>query len=148
MSKKIFALLAFFLSVALYAQNGNADAILGTYLSTSGKDVYKVKVVKLPDNTFEAAIFWVENPYNPDGSLRLDLKNPNKALRSTPLNKAVLFTGLQYDAKKQLWSGTKIYDPKRGIHAKMTAQFENPEKLVIKGTLMGITETVIWTKQN
>ena len=59
----------------------------------------------------------------------------------------VIFSGLQYDAKKTHWSGTKIYAPDRGISVKMTAKFEKPGTLVVRGTVLGIGEKVTWVKQ-
>lgn len=148
MKKTIIAILALFLSLALHAQNDKGDNIIGTYLSHSGKDTYKVSVVKLADGSYKASICWLADTYDADGTLRTDKKNPDKQLRNTPLDKVVLFSGLKYDAAKQNWSGTKIYDPNRGLSAKMIAWFTAPGKLSVRGSLMGISETVTWTKQD
>lgn len=148
MKRILFALIALLLSLSAFGQNGKADQIVGTYLYGSGEDAYKVKVVKLADGTYEGRPCWLASSYYADGKVRTDVKNPKKELRSTPLDKIVLFSGLQYDAKKQQWSETKIYDPNRGISAKMTARFEKPGILIIRGTLMGFSESVTWIKQD
>ena len=63
------------------------------------------------------------------------------------MDKVVIFTGLKYDAEKQHWTGAKIYDPGRGIRVKMTAKLEGPGKLVVRGTVLGIGESVTWIKE-
>ena len=148
MKKTILAITALFLLLALHAQNDKGDNIIGTYLSHSGKDTYKVSVVKLADGSYKASICWLADRYDANGKLRTDSKNPDKQLRSNPLDKVVLFSGLKYDASKQNWSGTKIYDPTRGLSAKMTAHFTSPGTLSVRGTLLGISETATWSKQD
>ena len=63
------------------------------------------------------------------------------------MEKTVLFKGLAYDKDKKQWSGAKIYDPDRGISVKMTAKFENAGTLTIRGTVLGIGESVNWKKE-
>ena len=134
-------------ALSLSAQNDRADAILGTYRAVNGTDEYRARVTQSPDGTFKGQIIWIKNPYNADGTLILDTKNPDKALRSTPCNQIVLFSGLKYDAEKQRWGEAKIYDPKRGIRAHMTAAFDGPKTLKIRGSLLGISETEVWHKE-
>jgi uncharacterized protein (DUF2147 family) len=148
MKKIIVALCALFLSLLAFAQNDKADNIIGTYLCGKGQSAYKVKIVKLTDGTYKGSICWVANPYDENGKIATDTKNPKKELRNTPMDKVVLFKGLQYDAEKQNWSGVKIYDPNRGINVKMTAKFESPGTLVVRGTVLGIGESVNWIKQD
>ena len=148
MNKILFALCALFVSLSAVAQNDKADNILGTYLAGKGNDAYKVQITKLSDGSYKGTVCWVANLYGPDGKAYTDTKNPNKALRDTPMDKVVLFTGLKYDAKKQQWSDTKIYDPNRGISVKMTAKFEGAKTLVVRGTVLGIGESVSWAKQD
>ena len=50
------------------------------------------------------------------------------------------------DAKGNKILDTKIYDPQRGIRAKLTAWFTADGRLALKGSLFGISETVYWTK--
>ena len=58
----------------------------------------------------------------------------------------MLFSGLKYNAKKHRWDGTKIYDPQRGMRAKMTAEFKEDGKLEISGSVLLISESVLWEK--
>ena len=150
-AKKLFMMLAIMLmggqmTMAQNALNNNGDNIVGTYESTQNGDRFKAKIEKLKDGTYRAQVFWVENDKDANGNKRLDEKNPDKSLRSTPADRIVLFSGLKYDAKKKEWNGTKIYDPQRGIRAKMTASFEKDGRLKLTGSVLLISESVYWKR--
>jgi DNA invertase Pin-like site-specific DNA recombinase len=81
-----------------------------------------------------------------DGNKRLDTKNPDKSLRNTPCDRIILFSGLQYNADKKCWDGTKIYDPQRGIKARLTVTFEKDGRLRLKGSVFAFSESVYWKK--
>lgn len=149
--KSILMLLAVMLmgcsmSFAQNALNNNGDNIVGTYESTQNGDRFKAKIEKLKDGTYRGQVFWMENDKDAKGNKRLDEKNPDKSLRSTPADRIVLFSGLKYDAKKKEWNDTKIYDPQRGVRAKMTACFDKDGSLAITGSVLMIRETVHWKK--
>ena len=147
MKKIMLALCAFLVSFITYAQNDKADNILGKYFSTQGKDSYRVQITKQSDGTYKGTIYWLSDPYEKDGSISLDKKNPDKSLRNTPMDKVVLFSGLSYNKEKKQWDGAKIYDPQRGISVKMTARFEDAGTLIIRGTVLGIGESISWKKE-
>ncbi|MBR5923824.1 MAG: DUF2147 domain-containing protein [Bacteroidales bacterium] len=147
MKIKLFALTALFFSLSLMAQNNNADSIIGIYQNGSGKDAYKVQISKKADGSFKGAVCWMAEVKDANGKMKTDVKNPDKALRNVPLDKVVIFDGLKYDPVKKQWSDAKIYDPDRGIRVKMTAKFEGAKTLVVRGTVLGIGESVSWTKE-
>ena len=146
MKRIILTLAAAFAALSLFAQNNKADNIVGIYNAGAGKDAYKVKIEKMPDASYKASICWLADPYDADGKISTDTKNPDKSLRSTPMDKVVLISGLKYNSEKQRWDGAKIYDPQRGIKVNVTLSFENSKKLNVRGTVMGIGETVTWTR--
>ena len=147
MKKFLLAASALLLSLGLFAQNNNANNILGTYNCGTGIDAYKVKITAQADGTYKGTVCWVADRLDENGKVKTDTKNPDKSLRNVPMDKVVVFSGLKYDSEKQNWSGAKIYDPGRGIKVKMTAKFEGPGKLVVRGTVLGIGESVTWTKE-
>ena len=134
------------MSFAQNALNNNGDNIVGTYESTQNGDRFKAKIEKLKDGTYRGQVFWMENDKDAKGNKRLDEKNPDKSLRNTPADRIVLFSGLKYDAKKKEWNDTKIYDPQRGMKAKMTAAFDKDGRLKITGSVLLISESVYWKK--
>lgn len=150
-AKKLFMMLAIMLmggqmTMAQNALNNNGDNIVGTYESTQNGDHFKAKIEKLKDGTYRGQMLWLENDKDADGNKRLDEKNPDKSLRNTPADRIVVFSGLKYDAKKKEWNGTKIYDPQRGVRAKMEASFAADGRLKITGSVLVISETVYWRK--
>ena len=150
MKKTFFTLFALFLGMVAFAQtkgnNAVGTSIIGDYEAVQGEDHFKVHITKNADGTFKGQIFWVEVDKDANGNKKLDDKNPDKSLRKTPADQVVLFDGLQYDAASKVWNGTKIYDPQRGIRAKLTCEFQADGKLQLKGTVLGIGEKVYWTK--
>ena len=146
MKRFILAICALFASICLFAQNDKADSIVGNFQFGSGIEAYKLKISKLADGTYEGAVYWVADILDKDGNKYKDVKNPDKSKRDNPLDQTVLFSGLRYDSAKKIWGGTKIYDPQRGIRAKMTAEFKDEKTVVVTGTLLGFTEKVEWVK--
>lgn len=132
--------------MAQIALNNKADNIVGTYSGKQGDDNFKAKIVKLSNGTYRGQVIWLEHDRDTQGRKILDTKNPDKSLRSKPADQIILFSGLKYDAKKHRWDNTKIYDPQRGLKANMIAEFTADGNLRIKGSLMGISESVYWSK--
>ena len=126
--------------------NDNADNIVGEYLTDRGGSKSKVRITKNTDGTYDAQVFWVENPYDKDGKKRKDEKNPDKELRNVDVDQIVIVKGLKYDAKNKEWGGAKIYDPTKGMRVNATAQFETADKLKLRGTILGMGVTLYWTR--
>jgi uncharacterized protein (DUF2147 family) len=146
--KKFLMVLAVLLGGALgvSAQNDKADNIIGTYICGTGLDAYKVKIFKEADATYTVQVIWVADRVDKNGKVYLDDKNPDKALRSTPIDQVVLIRGLKYIPAKKHWGDAKIYDPNRGIRVKATLSFDSPTVLKVRGTVLGIGETEVWTR--
>ena len=147
MKRLILLIASLMMCVGLLAQNDRADNIVGIYSGGIGRDAFKASIEKAPDGTFRGHVIWVAERYGKDGRLRLDARNPDKSLRDTPIDEIVLFKGLKYNPGKQQWDGTKIYDPNRGIRANVSIKFDGAKTLKIRGSLLGISETEIWTKE-
>ena len=151
--KKILMLLAITIMCGQFAMaqgalNDKADNIVGTYEGEQNGDRFKAKIEKMSDGTYRGQVIWLEHDSDKNGNKILDTKNPNKKLRNTPCDRIVLFSGLKYDAGDKEWNGTKIYDPQRGMRAKMTARFEKDGRLRLRGSVLDIGESVYWTKIN
>lgn len=145
MKKIIVFALSLFTAAGLFAQN--ADDIIGKYHSTQGNDEYKVEVTKKADGTYKAQLFWVKDPIDhATGKVSLDPKNPDKSLRGVRCDRIVLIDGLHFNAEKKQWDKAKIYDPQRGIKVSATAKFVPDGRLSIRGSVLGIGETIYWTR--
>lgn len=137
---------AFSLPAVSQSLNNNPDDILGEYLTDRGGSKSKVRVTKDANGTYSAQIFWVENPLDKNGNKRKDVKNPDKKLRNTDIDKVVIVTGLKYDKEEKEWNGAKIYDPSKGFRVNVEAEFIEPNKLKLFGNVWGIGTTIYWQK--
>jgi uncharacterized protein (DUF2147 family) len=146
--KKILTLVAGLLLAIPSALNASEpDDILGKYVSELHGTSYKVEVFRNADGSYKGRLFWVKDSVDPDtGEKYLDTKNPVKSLRTVPCDRIVIFDGLRYNAGKDQWDGTKIYDPKRGIRANVVIRASEAGGLSVKGSLLGISETVKWKR--
>ena len=126
--------------------NDKADNIVGEYLTDRGGNKSKVRVTKEADGTYSAQVFWVEKLYDADGNKRKDVKNPDKSLRNVDVDQIILVKGLKYIAEDKEWGDAKIYDPTLGLKVNATAEFVEPNKLKLRGTILGIGKTLYWQK--
>ena len=127
--------------------NDKADNIIGEYLTDRGGSKSKVRITKNAQGTYDAQVFWVENPYEADGKTkRKDVKNPDEKLRNVDVDKIVIVKGLKYDAEDKCWGGAKIYDPTKGMKVNAEAKFETADKLKLRGTILGMGVTLYWTR--
>ena len=149
--KKLFVTLfcAIIMALPTFAQNTlntKADNIIGEYLTDRGDSKSKVRITKAADGTYTAQLFWVENPNDANGKKRKDVKNPDKKLRNTNIDKVVIIKGLKYIKEDKMWGETKIYDPSKGIRVNVTAEFVSANKLKLRGTVFGVGTTIYWQK--
>lgn len=135
-------------ATAINAQNlnGNGDNIVGKYEATLNKDSFKVNITKNADGSYRGQLFWVKDAFDKDGKKLCDENNPDKSLRNVPCDQIVIFDGLKYNAAKQRWDSTKIYEPRRGIKANLVCRFEADGRLKVKGSLGPIGESHLWTR--
>ena len=148
MKKILMMILCAFLIMPAFAQgfNDKADNIVGEYLTDRGGSKSKVRVTKNQDGTYNAQVFWVEKPNDAKGNKRKDVKNPDEKLRNVDIDQVVIVKGLKYDKEDKTWGDTKIYDPSKGIRVDVTAEFDNADKLKLRGTIFGIGTTIYWTR--
>lgn len=143
----IICALAFAMPSFAQGLNDKADNIIGEYQTDRGGSKSKVRISKNADGSYDAQVFWVENPYEADGKTkRKDVKNPDKALRNVPVDQIVLVKGLKYDPESKSWGGAKIYDPTKGLKVNATAEFETADKLKLRGTILGMGVTLYWVR--
>ena len=106
------------------------------------------RIYAAQDGSFTAQVIWVEDRLDSNGNVRLDEKNPDKSLRTTPCDQITIIEGLEFNPAKKRWDKGKIYDPTRGIRANVSCVFVSPDSLKVRGTLMGFGETIYWTRED
>lgn len=124
----------------------DGDKIIGTYKALRNGVNSKIKVTKNSNGTYRAQVIWADNLKMPDGSIRTDVKNPDKSKRNTPADKIVLVDNVSY--KNNEWSGGKIYDPTSGKSYKVIISFKDAKTLKLRGYIgfEALGETMYWTK--
>jgi len=144
----VLALMAMTMSFAQNALNNKAESIVGEFLVPDAKNGdSKVCFTENADGTFDCMVFWMAQPIDPStGEVWLDFRNPDKSKRNVRCDQLYIIRSLQYNSDKKQWDGAKIYDPNRGISAKVTCKFDKDGQLEIRGTVLGIGETQLWKK--
>jgi uncharacterized protein (DUF2147 family) len=134
-----------FWSASVFAQN-NADAVCGKWL-TGSKEGH-VEIYKAKDGKYYGKICWMKEPNNPDGTPKLDTKNPNEAARKKPIMGSLVLRGFDFDSEEKEWVNGKIYDPKNGNDYSCTMSLKDPNTLNVRGyigiSLLGRTE--VWER--
>ncbi|MFC2102068.1 DUF2147 domain-containing protein [Bacteroidota bacterium] len=131
-------------TTGLVAQTYQADDIVGKWLNEEG--TAQVEIFKV-GSQFYGKIVWLETPIDSiTGLPRTDKENPDPALKSKPLLGLVNLSGFVFDGDDE-WEDGTIYDPKNGKTYSCKIEFDNPQKLKIRGyigiSLLG--RTTYWT---
>lgn len=140
--KKTLSALLLLLSLSCFPQAVNADAVIGTWLTASGKA--KVQIYK-ENNKYYGKIVWLKNPTYEDGNAKTDKNNPDKAKQSVPLLGLNMLKDFEFDDDE--WEDGTIYDPENGKTYSCTIKYRDG-KLDLRGyigiSLIGRTQT--WYK--
>lgn len=128
-----------------YAQSA-ADKIVGVYQVEEEGRQSKVRFTKCADGTYQGQIIWLSEPNNPDGTRKLDVKNPDPAKRNVPADQVVIVYGIRYDAEDKCWDGGKVYKPLNGKTYKVAVSFQDDKTLRVKGSLGPISLSRYWKK--
>lgn len=123
-----------------------ADKVCGNYTAERNGVKSKVKVFKHGDG-YRAQVTWVDNLKMADGSLRLDVKNPDPAKRKVRADQIVLIDKVVYKAKDNEWAGGKIYDPTSGKTYTVTLYFKDDKTLTVKGSIGPFFQRMYWTRE-
>lgn len=140
-------LMSFCPALADTSMNSRGDNIVGDYEGSHDGVAFKVRFSRNADGTYNAQMTYAQNLVDEKGNIRYDKKNPDKSRRSVPIDKIVIIEGLRFNAEKRQWDEAKIYDPRSGIRAKVTAKFLDDKHLRLRGTVLGIGESVVWEKR-
>src|ERR1700739_3499851 len=109
MKKLGILLVTVLMCVNVFAQTVNKDAIIGTWLTGSGKG--KVQIYKEGDK-YNGKIVWLKEPNREDGTPKLDRNNPDKVQQTKPLLGLNMLKNFVFDVEK--WIDGTIYDPENG----------------------------------
>ncbi len=140
--KRFFTLFAAALFTLVAAAQADADRIIGNYMSKLSDNDAKAKVFKY-NGGYRMQIYWLRNTHNPDGTLKTDKKNPDKAKRNTPMTEVVLVDRVTYE--DGIWKNGRIYDPKTGKDYKTELRLKG-NTLELRGIAGPFHKNIIWTR--
>lgn len=139
----LFAFAACFIFTAVSVAQ-KADDVLGQWYSENNESL--IEIYK-SGNKYFGKIIWLKEPLR-DGKPKVDDKNPDGKLKDRPLIGLVILRDFVFDGKDE-WSDGKISDPKSGKTYSCFMEFENKDKLKIRGYI-GISligRTTYWTRK-
>jgi uncharacterized protein (DUF2147 family) len=99
--------------------------------------------------TFVGHVVWAKDRDGIRGEERLDIKNPNPALRSRKVLGLAVLTGLSRTPRPDGWYvGGRIYNPKTGKRYPVKVRLDGAGRLRLRvgGSVMG--QTTYWTRAN
>lgn len=144
MKRSLIVLIVLFFSAAVFSQNSDADKVLGTWQTGSGKG--RIQITRY-GNKYGGKVVWLLNPNDAQGKIKLDNKNPDVSKRKNTIMGLSNLLGFEYVGKGKYEDGT-IYDPENGKTYKCVMHLENENTLKVRGyvgiTLIGRTD--IWTR--
>lgn len=139
---KRFLVLLMLLQLPVFLLASDEDGIVGKWSDHKGEA--KVMIYKKGDKFF-GKLYWLKDPYDKEGNVRRDIKNPEPAKRSRELEGLEILQGFSY--QNGVWTGGKIYDPRSGKTYDCKLSLSDEGKLSIRGylgfTFIGKTETMV-----
>ena len=144
MMKKVMSLITCLLMVAV-SITAQTDKIVGNYKVERNGVASKVKIYK-HENGYRAQVTWVDTLKKEDGSIRTDEKNPDKNKRNVRADQIVLIDKVTYDAKDNVWTNGKRYDPTNGKTYKVKLWFDGDKVLKMRGYIGPFFDTSEWKK--
>jgi uncharacterized protein (DUF2147 family) len=140
------ALIAISMLYPLKAQNNNAeaDAIMGTWVTGSGKAHVEIKKF---NNTYYGQVVWMLQPNGADGKPKTDAKNPDASKRQNTIMGLKMLLGFVYVGNKK-WEDGTIYDPENGSTYKCNIEMKDSKTLNIRGYIgiSWIGRTDVWKR--
>jgi uncharacterized protein (DUF2147 family) len=129
------------LLLSLVAAAQDRQGVEGVWINGDGDGWIELKIV---DDRLRGRI--IGSPDDPDNRnpSRLDVENPDPALRSRELRGLMILSDFSYDGEGR-WTGGWVYDPNSGNTYKGTITFVDDATLKLRGfvgiSLFGCTET-------
>jgi uncharacterized protein (DUF2147 family) len=144
--RSILGIFVLLITFSFSPKNNEADAILGVWLSGSGKG--KIKIYKEKDNKYYGKLVWLREPKYEDGTIKVDKNNPDESKRKNPLLGLINLRGFVYEGNNK-WIDGQIYDPENGSDYSCKMELTDANTLEVRG-FIGISlfgRTDVWKRQ-
>ena len=130
-----------------FAQNTEADQLLGVWEPSNGKA--RVKIEKIGEKYY-GKIVWLKEPIDPNtGQPKVDKNNPDASLRTVTLKGYRMLKDFKYLGSNQ-WDNGTIYDPENGSTYKCIIKMTDNNTLDIRGYIgvEALGRTDVWKRLN
>ena len=114
----------------------------GTWLTDGGKS--RVEIAPCGDKLC-GAIVWLKEPTNEDGSVKLDTKNKDEALRSRPIMGLDMLSGFVAKSAAK-WGDGRIYNPEDGKTYRSKMELFGTDTLKVSGCVLFFCKTQTWER--
>ncbi len=132
------------------------DAIVGVWETEHEDDGWSHVEIYVKDGKIHGHIVWLKNPLYDAGEVdgldnqpRVDLENPDKALRDRPILGLELMSDFAHNGKNK-WEDGRIYDPKSGkdYRCKVTMKDDNTLEVYgyVKVGFVKMGRNTTWTR--
>lgn len=135
------AILAGLVASIFFTGASNADPI-GVWLTPAGNSHIEIQ---LCGEKLCGKIVWFTEPHNADGTLKLDEKNKNGALRTRPLLGLELMSGFTKTGDGK-WTKGRIYNPEDGQTYRSKLEVKDQDTLNVSGCVLVFCKAQIWTR--
>lgn len=131
---------ALMITAPVFAHGGHHDGkdVYGTWKVGSGSAL--VEIVDCGDGTPCGTLVFIDAP---NAAAVLDDKNPDAELAKKPLLGSRMLWG--FEAKKNKWSGGRIYDAESGKDYKSKIKLQDDGTLEVKGCIGPFCQSQTWT---
>ncbi len=124
---------------------GTEDKLIGVWQPSDGRSYVKIDKI---GNKFYGRVVWLKEPNEDNGEPRVDVNNPDEALRATPLKGYRVMKDLVYNAEENIWEDGTIYDPKNGNTYNCKIVLTSDNQIEVRGyvgtAVFGRTD--VWTR--
>ena len=127
------------------SENGNADAIVGTWKSSSFD--YKIELFKL-ENEYQGKIVGIRKIRSINNKPLVDKLNPQRSLRGQPIIGMTNITSFEYNEFDEIWEDGIFYNPSTGQTIKCNISMKDNNTLEVTGFLgFALTEiSMVWER--
>ena len=124
-----------------FAQQAEADAIIGTWLMPEGAGI--IEVVK-DGETYSGNMLWMKEKEE-DGSPLLDKENPDESLQNREVEGLKIMSDFKYEGENE-WSDGKFYAVLKGKHVEPDFILVDKDNLNIEISFLIFSKTIELTR--
>tara|TARA_B100000579_G_C22748564_1_gene812826 strand:+ start:399 stop:824 length:426 start_codon:yes stop_codon:yes gene_type:complete len=139
-------IIRFIILLPLLITAQNNSFICGVWIEEEKRS--HIEIYETNHGLYEGRIVWLAEPYDENGNVKLDTKNPDKELQKRTLHGLTIIKNLSI-ANDKKWTNGTIYDARTGRTYSLNVTLADIDNLILKG-YMGfsfIGKSTKWTRK-